>query len=75
MRKWLNWVTSKDGVHNETDGIGLKVANAVKSDLIPIICIGETALSFTVQKPKTFFIPGFSALKLVDWKHQDWKFF
>ena len=39
---------------NETDEIiGLKVANAVKSDLIPILA--KQLSSFRVQKPKTFF--------------------
>ena len=58
---------------NETDEIiGLKVANAVKSDLIPIICISETALEFQSSKTKDVLQHQVSsALKLVDWKHQD----
>lgn len=58
---------------NETDEmIGLKVANAIKSDLVPIICVGETALDF--QSLKTADIlrrQVSSALKSVDAAHQN----
>ena len=57
---------------NETDEmIGLKVANAIKSGLVPIICIGETALEFQSLKTKDVLNRQVSsALKMVGVAHQ-----